>query len=141
MKNKQLYKVYEKSSTNNSNREYKKLYHPVRMRKSISIILSILFMLTICCSERTNPDKEITRTLTPNERYLVNLYVKIHEFERNLQNNPEELTKKLIQIEKETDYQRIRQTLSELEKDPTRWLAVYNRINKLLTRNSQESEN
>ncbi len=141
MKNKQFYKVYEMSSTNNSNREYNKLYYPVRMRKSISIILSILFILTISCSERTNPDKEITRTLTPNERYLVNSYVKIHEFERNLQNNPEELTKKLIQIEKETDYQRIRLALSELEKDPTRWLAVYNRINKLLTRNSQESEN
>ena len=141
MKNKQFYKVYEKSSTNNSNREFNKLCHPVRIRKSISIILSILFMLTSCCSERTTPDKEITRTLTSNERYLVNLYVKIHEFERNLQNNPEELSKKLSKLEKETDSQRIRLTLSELEKDPTKWLAVYNRINKLLTRNSQNPEN
>jgi hypothetical protein len=111
------------------------------MCKFIPILLSILFILPICCSERTNPDKEIKRTLTPDERYLVRLYIKIHEFEKNLQNNPEELSKKLNQIKKETDYKRIQRTISELKKDPTRWLAVYSRIDELLARNSRKPKN
>lgn len=141
MNNKQSYKVNENISALSPNRKYRGGGHPVKTRGFILIILSILFLLPVSCSERTDSDKEIKRTLTPDERYLVRLYIKIHDFERNLQNNPEELSKKLNQVRQDVDYQRIERTISELEKDPTRWLAVYNRINELLTRDSKTPGN
>ncbi|HMA75683.1 MAG TPA: hypothetical protein VKO43_00075 [Candidatus Krumholzibacteriaceae bacterium] len=128
------------TSSKEANRESSMFFKLCRTRKSILIFLAIIFMLTLCCSEKTNTDKEITRTLTSDERYLVQTYIKIHKFERNLQNNPEELTKKLNEIKKDTDYERIELVISKLEKDPIRWLAIYNRINVLLSRDSKKPE-
>ncbi|MDZ7860133.1 MAG: hypothetical protein U5O15_05620 [Candidatus Krumholzibacteriota bacterium] len=128
------------ASSNKSYRESSMFFQLYGKRKPTLIFLTIIFMLTICCSEKTNTDKEITRTLTSGERYLVQTYIKIHKFERNLQNNPEELTKKLNEIKEDTDYKRIELVISKLEKEPIRWLAIYNRINILLTRDSKNPE-
>ncbi|MFO7914662.1 MAG: hypothetical protein R6U43_03105 [Candidatus Krumholzibacteriales bacterium] len=85
------------------------------------------------CSEN-DTDRARDRTLTADERYLVQLYVKIHKLETNLQNNPEELSKKLAELRGRADSTRINRTLRDLEKEPVKWIAVYNRINTLLER-------
>lgn len=102
----------------------------------------IAFLLTLSffgCSEHGNGDIEKNRTLTPDERYLVNTYVKIHKIEKNLQNNPEELEKKLLEIKNTTDSTVIRKALDNLEKEPGRWIAVYGRIIELLERDSEQT--
>ncbi|MBN1163336.1 MAG: hypothetical protein JXB45_02045 [Candidatus Krumholzibacteriota bacterium] len=72
-----------------------------------------------------------TKTLTPDERYLVELYLKINELEKNLQDNPADSAKKWEELKQEIDRERVHRTLRELEKDPERWISVYGRINEL----------
>jgi len=91
------------------------------------------------CSDEKSGDIEKNRTLTSDERYLANTYVKIHKIEKNLQSNPGEIEKKLAGIREQTDSARIHKTVLELEKDPKRWIAVYGRINELLERNDSNS--
>jgi hypothetical protein len=74
------------------------------------------------------------RTLTPDERYIVNLYMKITETEEYLQDNPGEREKKWDELRAEIDSTRVTAILTELERDPERWLPIYNRINELLKR-------
>jgi hypothetical protein len=74
------------------------------------------------------------RTLTQDERYIVELYMKINEIEENLQDNPEEREKKLGELRAEFDTERVRSILLELRNDPERWITVYSRINELLKR-------
>ena len=100
----------------------------------ITFILSSAVLFAGCSENDT--DRARDRTLTADERYLVQLYVKIHKLETNLQNNPEELSKKLAELKAGADSTRINRTLRELEKNPVKWIAVYNRINTLLERSS-----
>jgi hypothetical protein len=104
-----------------------------------STALAVVF-LPAC--ERQDPvEQEKNRILTPDERYLIELYMKITEIEDNLQDNPEALEEKREQLRKEIDLDRLRQVLLELERDPGRWLAVYNRIHELQNRRSAETTN
>jgi hypothetical protein len=91
-----------------------------------------MILITGCSGD--NPETARDRTLTEDERYLVQLYVKIHKLETNLQNNPRELSKKLEELRSGADSVRIARTLDKLEEDPVKWIAVYNRINTLLER-------
>lgn len=79
------------------------------------------------------------KTLTADERYIVELYMKITEVKENLQDNPEERDKKYEELRQEIDTERVRKILLELEKDPERWLTVYTRINELLMRRNSSS--
>lgn len=100
----------------------------------LALILTSLAAFEGCSENDTERARD--RTLTADERYLVQLYVKIHKLETNLQNNPEELSKKLAELKGRADSTRINRTLRELEKDPVKWIAVYNRINTLLERST-----
>jgi hypothetical protein len=93
------------------------------------------------CQQRDLVEQEKNRMLTPDERYLVELYIKITEIEENLQDNPEALEEKREELRREIDLGRVHTVLLELEKDPTRWLAVYNRIHELQNRRSAETTN
>lgn len=97
--------------------------------------LAALALLVICSCQSPDPvTKEKGRTLTPDERYLVDYYMKILEFEKYLHDNPGSRDEKRSELEKGFDRERIRRTLAELEKRPERWLAIYNRINELQLR-------
>jgi hypothetical protein len=101
--------------------------------------LTAAFALLLICSCQ-NPDpvaKEKARTLTPDERYLVDYYMKIIEFEKHLHDNSVSRDEKRLELEEGLDRERIRRTLAELEKKPEGWLAIYNRINELQLRSLQ----
>ncbi|MBD3178296.1 MAG: hypothetical protein GF417_01110 [Candidatus Latescibacteria bacterium] len=98
----------------------------------LAVITISMILITGCSGD--NPETARDRTLTEDERYLVQLYVKIHKLETNLQNNPRELSKKLEELKSGADSVRIARTLDKLEEDPVKWIAVYNRINTLLER-------
>ena len=100
----------------------------------------ILLILT-ACQQRNPVEQEKSKTLTADERYLVDLYMKITEIEENLQDNPEAAAKKRDELKQEIDVERVRKILLELEKNPRRWLVVYNRINELLKRRAARSPN
>ena len=103
----------------------------------LSMLLLAVAALQSC--ERPSPvAQETKRTLTEDERYIVKLYMKITEIEENLQDNPESREKKWDEIGAEFDIDRVRRILTELEKDPKRWLAIYGRISELLKRREQE---
>ncbi len=67
--------------------------------------------------------------------------MKITEFEENLQDNPEGSEEKRKELLGEVDLDRIKRILDELEQDPERWLAVYNRIHELENRRRSDSSN
>ena len=111
--------------------------------RRFSLVFRHLMILTFCaaliataigCSKPQETVSEKNSTLTPDERYIVQLYMKINDLEKNLQENPSDSTKKWDELRREVDEDRIRAILTDLEKDPERWLAVYGRITELLDR-------
>jgi hypothetical protein len=91
--------------------------------------VALLFLYS--CQSPDPVAREKERTLTPDERYLVDYYMKIIEFEKLLHDNPASREEKRKELDKDLDRERIRKTLAELEKTPERWLAIYYRINVL----------
>jgi len=104
------------------------------------MLLPIAFavLLFSSCQSPDPVAKEKTRTLTPDERYLVEYYMKIIEFEKYLHDNPGDAENRKAELQKSFDEQRIQRTLAELEKKPEHWLAIYNRINELQLRALQK---
>jgi len=96
-----------------------------------SFLAAVALLVLYSCQSPDPVAKEKERTLTPDERYLVDYYVKIIEFEKLLQDNPASREEKRKELDENLDRGRIRRTLAELEKKPERWLAIYNRINEL----------
>lgn len=86
-------------------------------------------------------EEQKTRTLTPDERYLIEIYMKITEFEENLQDNPEGAEEKRKELLGGIDLERIERILDGLEQNPERWLAVYSRIHELENRRGSNSSN
>jgi hypothetical protein len=100
---------------------------PLRAALLAPIALLVLFS----CQSPDPVAKEKARTLTPDERYLVDYYMKIIDFEKLSQNNPAAAEEKRKELDDNLDRERIRRVLAELEKKPERWLAIYKRINEL----------
>jgi hypothetical protein len=92
-------------------------------------IIILISTLAIGCDQPDSIDAEKGRVLDPDERYLVELYMKINELEQNLQNNPADSLEKWNELRATVDSSRVMRTLEKLEKEPERWLAIYNRIN------------
>jgi hypothetical protein len=104
-------------------------------KRAIALAASFLAAATLLAAGCEKPDtisSEKARDLTPDERYLVQLYLKINDLEGNLQDNPADSARKWDELKASVDTARVRRTISELEKDPKRWLAVYTRINDLM---------
>ena len=96
-----------------------------------SFLAAIVLLVLYSCQSSDPVAKEKERTLTPDERYLVDYYMKIIEFDKLLQDNPASREEKRKELDDNLDRERIRRTLAELEKRPERWLAIYYRINEL----------
>lgn len=105
------------------------------------ITLTLSVNLLLGCQQRNSLEEQKTRTLTPDERYLIELYMKITEFEENLQDNPEGSEEKRGELRDEIDLERIKRVLDELEQNPKRWIAIYNRIHELKRRRAPDSPN
>jgi len=102
---------------------------------SRALLAGAIILLAFSSCQSPDPvTKEKARNLSPDERYLVDYYMKIIEFEKYLHDNPGSAEEKRAELEKGFDRKRIRRTLDELEKKPERWLAIYNRINELQLR-------
>jgi hypothetical protein len=99
------------------------------LRASLLAAVALLFLYS--CQSPDPVAREKERTLTPDERYLVDYYMKIIEFEKLLHDNPASREEKRKELDENLDRERIRRTLAELENKPERWLAIYYRINEL----------
>jgi len=95
-------------------------------------MLAAAALLAAGCEKPDRVGTEKARDLTPDERYLVQLYLKINDLEANLQDNPADSARKWDEFKASIDSARVRQTIAGLEKDPKRWLGVYTRINDLM---------
>jgi hypothetical protein len=111
---------------------------PVRVKRfrgktlfTCAAALATAALLFCACQSPDPVAKEKARTLTPDERYLVDYYMKIIEFEKLEHDNPASREEKREELDENLDRERIRRTLAELENKPERWLAIYNRINEL----------
>jgi hypothetical protein len=93
-----------------------------------------MLLLVISCQNRDPVAKEKQRPLSPDERYLIEYYMKIIQLEKGLHDNPALQDEKRKELDREIDRERVRRTLAMLEKKPERWLAIYNRINELQLR-------
>jgi hypothetical protein len=104
-------------------------------RHPLSLTFCAAFIaVALGCSKPQETASEKSSTLTKDERYIVQLYMKINDLENKLQDNPSDSLKKWDELREEVDEDRIRAILTELEKDPERWLTVYGRITELLDR-------
>lgn len=83
------------------------------------------------CERPDSVDEEKSRELSADERYLVELYLKINDLEKNLQMNPEDSLKKWDELRASVDTARVNRALRSLEDDPERWVGIYGRINEL----------
>ena len=95
-------------------------------------MLAAAALLAAGCERSDTIESEKARDLTPDERYLVQLYLKINDLEENLQDNPADSARKWDELKASVDTARVRRAIAELEKDPTRWLGVYTRVNDLM---------
>ena len=108
------------------------------IRKLKSSILPALLPVTLILSQGCEhsgdflPDK--ATALTPDEQYIVQLYVKINELEKNLQDNPSDSLKKWETLKEDIDRERILRTVEKLKENPERWYAVFSRIELLMER-------
>lgn len=123
----------------------RRISSPFPLSRTLAAVLLLAVMLTLsflpACQSRDPIKQQKERSLSPDERYLVELYMKITEIEENLQDNPETLEEKRAELREEIDLERIRRILLELEQDPERWLAVYNRIFELQQRSEPKPSN
>ena len=104
-------------------------------KRALTLAASILAAATLLAAGCENPNtvgSEKARNLTSDERYLVQLYLKISDLEKNLQDNPADSARKWDELKASVDTARVKGTIAELEKDPKRWLGVYTRINDLM---------
>ncbi len=101
-------------------------------------LMAALALLVCACQSSDPVQAEKDRTLTPDERYLVEYYMKIIEFEKQQFDGEALRLEKKMELEKEFDLERVRRVVASLEKEPERWLAIYNRINELQVRSLQE---
>ena len=112
-----------------------------RTLPALAAALATAALLFCACQSPDPIAKEKARTLTPDERYLVDYYMKIIEFEKLEHDNPASREERRKELEKNLDRERIRRTLAELEKKPEHWLAIYNRINELRYRALEKESN
>jgi hypothetical protein len=98
----------------------------------VAALLAAAALLVAGCDKPSTVDSEKARNLTPDERYLIQLYLKINDLEKNLQDNPADSARKWDELKASVDTARVRLTIAELEKDPKKWLGVYKRINDLM---------
>jgi len=99
-------------------------------RSRLSLTLAVLAALLAAACQSPDPiAKEKERTLTPDERYLVEYYLRIAEARQNLHDIPAAAGDASLAVE--IDTARVSRTIRALERDPERWLAVYARINEL----------
>ncbi len=104
----------------------------------IPAFLPVFFLLLLQgCGQPDGTIADKDNSLTPDERYIVELYMKINELEKNLQDNPSDSTKKWDALKKNIDRESVLRAFSELENDPERWHIVYSRIDKLLEREKE----
>ncbi|MCU0639126.1 MAG: hypothetical protein MUF59_04570 [Candidatus Krumholzibacteria bacterium] len=96
------------------------------------ILIAALAIILPSCGESSRPVYESGGPLSPDERYIVQLYVKINDLEKNLQDNPSDSLKLRAEFRAGVDSARVVRILGELEKKPERWFSVYSRINELL---------
>lgn len=85
------------------------------------------------CGRNDPVNEEKSRALSPDERYIVELYMKINDLEKNLQDNPADSLKKWDTLRAEVDSVHVQRALDALERNPERWLGIYNRIVELST--------
>ena len=103
-------------------------------KRALTLAAAVLLAAAFAagCDKPDTISSEKARDLTPDERYLVQLYLKINDLEKNLQDNPADSARKWDELKASVDTARVNRTIAELEKDPERWLGVYTRINDLM---------
>jgi hypothetical protein len=102
-----------------------------RLPLRAALLAPVALLVLFSCQSSDPVAREKARTLTPDERYLVDYYMKIIDFEKLSQDNPAAREEKRRELDENLDRERIRRVLAELEKKPERWLAIYKRINEL----------
>ena len=108
------------------------LFAKIRVLALAATVLAAATLLVAGCDDPGTVDSEKARNLTPDERYLIQLYLKINDLEKNLQDNPADSARKWDELKASVDTARVRSTIAELKNDPKRWLGVYKRINDLM---------
>ncbi|RKZ05621.1 hypothetical protein DRQ05_06120 [bacterium] len=102
-------------------------------RESLVVILILLASLFVSCENIDPVEKEKNRILTENESVLIDYYMKITEFEKNLHDKEAAKNEKLTDLKSEIDTLKAKKIIEEENMDPERWIGVLNRIQKLQT--------
>ena len=105
--------------------------HPRSRSRASWLPAAGLAFLLFSCQSADPVQAEKERILGPDERYLVEYYMKIIDFEKQEFDDEALRADKKREIEEQFDSARVSRAIASLEKKPERWLAIYNRINEL----------
>lgn len=102
-----------------------------RARPIPRLAIAAVALLLVSCRSAEPVEAGKKRTLGPDERYLVEYYMKIIAFEKHTFDDEAARNEKSRELAAEFDSVRVARAIASLEKKPERWLAIYNRINEL----------
>ncbi len=105
--------------------------------RRLCLIVS-LGLVVVCSSYCTTPDNETSiAELSPDETYLVDAYVQVAVARDAYSISPLKSDSLFAALESTIDTLRIANTIRDLNRDPDRWLLVYQFIERRLKTSSQ----
>ncbi len=105
--------------------------------RRLCLIVS-LGVVVVCSSYCTTPDSETSiAELSPDETYLVDAYVRVAMARDLYSISPLKSDSLFVALDSTIDTLRIANTIRDLNRDPDRWLLVYQDIERRLKTSSQ----
>jgi hypothetical protein len=93
------------------------------------VFAAVLVATVICCGAE---ERSSSTTLSPDERYLVDAYVRVRRAGAILPNQPEAGDSVLAHLAGEVDTLRVSRTIAALNATPERWSFIFQKIEEAL---------
>lgn len=101
----------------------------ISSRRPWRVFAAVLVATVICCSAEENPS---STALSPDERYLVDAYVRVRRAGALLPHQPEAADSVLAHLAGEVDTVRVARAIASLNATPERWGFIFERIEAAL---------
>jgi len=93
------------------------------------VFAAVLIATVICCGAE---EKTSSTSLSPDERYLVDAYVRVRRAGAMLPNQPEVGDSVLAHLAGEVDTVRVARAIASLNATPERWSFIFQKIEEAL---------
>jgi len=109
----------------------------ISSRRPWRVFAAVLVATVICCGAE---EKSSNTTLSPDERYLVDAYVRVRRASATFSQQHEVGDSLLARLAGEVDTVRVARTIAALNATPERWTVILERIEEALSPAAAKSE-